>query len=141
MFISQSQIRMLKVFILVIYGCLLIALSAFKSAELFLPTIYQLEAFFGGDKLMHLKLSIGLSYLALFALVKISDDVTLLSVLLRSFAVCTLLVSGLLLDELHQALVSTRRFEWWDLAYGMAGIGIGFVVYILGFLLRVTIKR
>ncbi len=141
MFINLAPIQVYKVVLLVAYGCLLIALSAFKSAELFLPTIYQLEAFFGGDKLMHLKLSIGLSYLALFALVKAGDDVKLLSVLLRASAVCTLLISGLLLDELHQALVATRRFEWWDLAYGMAGIGIGFVVFIWGYLLRVTIKR
>ncbi len=141
MFISLSPIQVYKAVLLVAYGCLLIALSAFKSAELFLPTIYQLEAFFGGDKLMHLKLSIGLSYLALFALVNTSDSIKLASVLWRAFAVCMLLISGLLLDELHQALVSTRRFEWWDLAYGMAGIGIGFVVYIWGFLLRVTIKR
>lgn len=136
MFIKSLQ---LKQVILLIYGCFLISLSVFKTSEIFLPYIYQLEAFLGGDKLMHLKLSAVLSILALFAL--ISNNKQGLKLLVHALGICFLLITGLMLDELHQALISTRRFEWLDFAYGVSGISIGLAAYLTFILLRVTQKR
>lgn len=148
-----TNLRAFKIAVLVLYGCCLIALSIFKTAELFLPTIYAIEGWLGGDKLMHLKLSAVLTVLALLALVSVnerravsSDSTntdfypTFFSVLI-SLGICGLLVAGLLVDELHQAFVSTRRFELSDLAYGVSGISIGFIVFWLGHLLRITVCR
>lgn len=132
----MTRARAIKFSALVIYGCFLIALSVFKTAELFLPTIYGLENFFGGDKLMHLKLSMVLSVLALLAVTPSRDcarnGVANTKVLWRAAGVSLLLVVGLFADELHQALVSTRRFEWWDFAYGISGIIIGLLLFISG---------
>ena len=136
MFIKTLQ---LKQVILLIYGCFLISLSVFKTSEIFLPYIYQLEAFLGGDKLMHLKLSAVLSILALFAL--IPNGKQGLKLLAHAFGICFLLITGLMLDELHQALISTRRFEWLDFIYGVSGISMGLAVYLTYVLLRLTQKR
>lgn len=148
-----TNIRTIKIAVLVLYGCCLIALSMFKTAELFLPTIYAIESWLGGDKLMHLKLSAVLTVLALLAFVSINERragmsnstytvfYPTFSPVLFSLGICGLLVAGLLIDELHQAFVSTRRFEWCDLAYGASGISIGFLIFWLGHLLRITVYR
>ena len=147
-----TNFRAIKIAVLVLYGCCLIALSLFKTTEFFLPTIYSLESWLGGDKLMHLKLSAILTVLALLALVSKGEGAgvhlgvngsahSALKAVLFSLGICFLLVAGLLFDELHQALVSTRRFEWYDLAYGVSGISIGFSVFWLGYLLRITVRR
>ena len=141
----MTRLRAIKISALVIYGCFLIALSVFKTAELFLPIIYGLEDFFGGDKLMHLKLSMVLSVLALMALVSShggsSARSRAISVLLRAVGVCLFLIAGLFADELHQALVSTRRFEWWDFAYGISGISIGLLLFISGCWLKRLVAK
>ena len=121
----------LKVFIFVVYGGLLIALSAFKTAELFLPSIYQLEAFLGGDKLMHLKLSSVLSCLALWAFIPKTLAAFSGLFFVRCLLIVLLLAVGLSLDEFHQAFTTTRRFEYMDLAHGVTGIGIGLGIYWL----------
>lgn len=134
MFTSKGSLNRsfgIKFCIFVIYGCFLIALSALKTAELFLPYIYQLESVLGGDKLMHLKLSAALSFLALLVFVPKWGSVWGLKVVIRCLLVCLLLIIGLSLDELHQAFTSTRRFEFMDLAHGIAGICIGLVAYWL----------
>ena len=136
MFIKSLQ---LKQVILLIYGCFLIALSVFKTSEILLPYIYQFEALLGGDKLMHLKLSAVLSILALFAL--IPNRKQGMRLLAHALGICFLLVTGLMLDELHQALISTRRFEWLDFVYGVSGISMGLVAYLTFVLLRLTQKR
>lgn len=136
MFIKTLQ---LKLAVLLIYGCFLIALSVFKTSEILLPYIYQLEALLGGDKLMHLKLSAVLSILALFAL--IPNKKQGLKLLTHALGICFLLIGGLMLDELHQALISTRRFEWLDFAYGVGGISIGLTAYLTFVLLRLTQKQ
>lgn len=102
---------------------------------------------------MHLKLSAVLTVLALITFVSVSKRLavdsdstytvfypTFYSVLI-SLGICWLLVAGLLVDELHQAFVSTRRFEWRDLGYGVSGISIGFLVFWLGHLLRIAVRR
>lgn len=127
MFTRLVPIRLLALFV---YGSFLIALSACKTAEIFLQPIYQLEDLLGGDKLMHLKLSAILATLALIALIPNSKDG--LKVVLHAFGICLLLILGLMTDEFHQALISTRRFEWLDFAYGVSGIGIGLAGYLIG---------
>jgi VanZ family protein len=110
------------------YCCLLLILSFFKSAELFLPAIYQLEALLGGDKLMHFKLSILLSLLACAGALKLK----LWGDLKRGwkfFLIQLVLMMALLLDESFQYFASTRRFEWLDYLYGISGLFIGLVLY------------
>ena len=114
-----------KVVLLIVYGCFLIALSIFKTTEIMLPAIYQMESFLGGDKLTHFILSSILSFLALWALAYKSSK----SIVYRCFIICLLLIIGLLADELHQALVGSRRFEWLDFACGVGGIGLGFMSF------------
>lgn len=115
-------------------GLLLLTVS--KSLELFLPEIYQLEALLGGDKLMHLKLSLVLSILACFA----SQQLKLLrsfNLLWRLVFVQGVLMTGLLMDEAHQQIASSRRFEWLDLSYGVFGLVIGLSIYLI----FITIRR
>jgi hypothetical protein len=103
-------------------------LSFFKSAELFLPAIYHFEAWLGGDKLMHLKLSIILSVLACFVSNNIKKGFPLNTVW-RLLLMQLFLVSCLLLDEAHQNLAPSRRFEWLDFYYGARGLLIGLSFY------------
>lgn len=129
-----SNIRAIKVVSLILYGCFLIVLSSLKTNKILLPFIYQLESALGGDKLMHLILSMLLSLLALWALVP--DLLKTFNFnfgrwLFLCFGVCLLLTVGLLVDELHQMFVSSRRFEWLDFAYGVGGIGIGFIIFTI----------
>jgi hypothetical protein len=103
-------------------------LSFFKSAELFLPAIYQFEAWLGGDKLMHLKLSALLSFLACAGAHKLKLWGEL-KLLWKLFFIQLFLMMALLLDESHQYLASTRRFEWLDYSYGISGLFIGLILY------------
>ncbi|HCM05274.1 MAG TPA: hypothetical protein DIC30_04620 [Oceanospirillales bacterium] len=138
-----SNIRTNKVALLIAYGCFLIALSSLKTTKTMLPIIYQFEAALGGDKLMHLILSMLLSLLALWALVPDLLKTFNLSFgrwLFLCFGVCLLLTFGLLVDELHQMFVRSRRFEWLDFAYGVGGIGIGFIIFTIINLPKLTHK-
>lgn len=123
----MTVLRVINTSVLVVYACFLVSLSVFKTAEMFLPHIYALESWLGGDKLMHLKLSFGLSLLALMTFVQAK---AIVKRLFQSIMVCFILVSGLFADEFHQALVSTRRFEWLDLSYGVTGIFMGLLLFI-----------
>ena len=75
----------IKYGIFLCYACCLALLSLFKTAEMFLPFIYDLERFLGGDKLMHLKLSFILTLLALIAFNSLVAP-------MRSFAIRSLLI-------------------------------------------------
>ena len=134
----MTTIRLVNVSVFVIYGCLLVSLSVLKTAEMFLPAISALESWLGGDKLMHLKLSFGLAVLALMTFVQIE---TTAKRILHSLVVCLILISGLFADEFHQALVSTRRFEWLDLSYGVAGIFMGFLLFLFTSFLLERIQK
>ena len=123
----------IKLALLFIYGSFLIALSIFKTSEIFLPQIYQFEAFLGGDKWMHFKLSSLLAFIALLTFTPATKENYKLIV--RTIIICILLATGLLMDEFHQALASTRRFEWLDFIYGLSGIGLGLVCYLTVLLL------
>jgi hypothetical protein len=116
------------IFVFIIYCFLLLMLSVFKSAEFFLPAIYQFEAWLGGDKLMHLKLSIVLSVLACFVVNKIKPDLPLNKFWRLALMQFFLLVC-LLIDETHQYLAASRRFEWLDFYYGASGLLIGLSLY------------
>jgi len=123
----------IKLALLFIYGSFLIALSVFKTSELFLPQIYQFEAFLGGDKWMHFKLSSLLAFIALLTFTPATKEI--FKLIVRTIIICILLAAGLLMDEFHQALASTRRFEWLDFIYGLSGIGLGLVCYLIVLLL------
>lgn len=123
-----------------IYCVGLLLLTTSKSLELFLPEIYQLEAWLGGDKLMHLKLSLVLSILACFASQQASQQLGFLksfNLLWRLVFVQGVLVVGLVIDETHQQVASSRRFEWLDLSYGVTGLAVGLMIYLL----FITIRR
>jgi hypothetical protein len=122
-----------------LYCCLLLMLSFFKSAELFLPAIYQFEAWLGGDKLMHLKLSVVLSVLACFAVSNIKKGFAL-NIFWRLLFVHLFLVSCLLLDEAHQYLASSRRFELMDFYYGAVGLFIGLLLYCCFFAVKIVCR-
>lgn len=129
------------IYLFILYGITLLSLSIFKTSELFLPAIYQFEAWLGGDKLMHLKLSIVLSILASIAAQKLTAKKALgLNIFWRLIAVHTCLGMGLLMDEAHQHLSSARRFEWMDFSYGLAGLSIGLSIYGGFWLLRRVMK-
>lgn len=110
-------------------------LSFLKSAELFLPDIYQFEAWLGGDKLVHLKLSILLSFLACACALKLKIWGQL-KLEWKLFFIQLFLMIALLLDESHQYLASSRRFEWLDYVYGISGLLIGLVAYGLLLVLK-----
>jgi hypothetical protein len=103
-------------------------LSLFKSAEVFLPAISQFQLWVGGDKLMHLKLSSVLSLLACFVACNIMKNFVI-HVFWRLLFIQLFLTSCLLLDEAHQYLALSRRFEWLDFYYGAFGLLIGLSVY------------
>jgi VanZ family protein len=109
------------------YGVLLVVLSVCKTAEWFLPTINGIEHWLGGDKWMHFKLATVLSFLACFA----SERVIAFAFVRRILAVFTFLVAALLLDEAHQYIVASRRFEWLDSAYGVCGLVSGIAIYLV----------
>ncbi|MBL4799491.1 MAG: VanZ family protein [Oleispira sp.] len=116
------------IIIFVLYCFFLLTLSALKSAGLFLPLLLQFQAMLGGDKLMHLQLATILSLLAClaFQIFFVRKAIDLIWQLLVIFVV---LSTALLLDELHQYLLSSRHFELMDTVFGILGIAIGLVVY------------
>jgi hypothetical protein len=121
------------------YCFFLLMLSFFKSAEWFLSAIYQFEVWLGGDKLMHLKLSLILSVLASFAASSISKGFPL-NVFWRLLFIQLFLVSCLLLDETHQYVMLSRRFEWMDFYYGASGLFIGLFIYCGMLFIRFSYK-
>jgi hypothetical protein len=128
----------LKVFF-TFYCCLLLILSFFKSTEIFLPTIYQFEAWLGGDKLMHLKLSSVLSVLGCFVACNIMKNFAIHN-FWRLLFFQLFLTSCLLLDETHQYLAPSRRFEWLDFYYGAFGLFIGLLIYCCFLGLKIAYK-
>jgi len=116
------------IIIFIVYCLVLLLLTVFKSAEMYLPAIHQLQAWLGGDKLMHLKLSLLLSLFACIAgrRLKILGSLKLPGQL---FCIQLFLVTALLLDESHQYLTHSRRFEWLDFSYGVLGLFIGLNIY------------
>jgi len=115
------------------YGALLILLSTFKSAELYLHQINWLEDSLGGDKWMHFKLSTLLAILACFASERVLD----LRPIMRTLFVFGVLLVALALDEALQYGMASRRFELLDLAYGSAGLLCG----TLGYFVVGTLRR
>ena len=111
-----------------VYCLVLLALSFFKSAELFLPAIHEMEYWLGGDKLVHMKLSLVLSFFACIVSREVKKNVKI-NVFLRLFFMQVVLITGLLLDEAHQYVMFSRRFEWMDFYYGASGLFIGLLIY------------
>ena len=99
------------------YLLFLALLSVCKSAEIFLPYIYQFEAYLGGDKLMHFKLALLLGVLAAVTFYR-----------KQMLVVILLLVVALVIDESAQYVLSCRRFEWLDGLYGVAGLALGVLI-------------
>tara|TARA_Y100000296_G_scaffold48185_1_gene55210 strand:- start:4724 stop:5140 length:417 start_codon:yes stop_codon:yes gene_type:complete len=120
-----SQGWVLLAFLL--YCIFLICLSGLKSAGLFLPHIYDLEQWMGGDKWMHLKFSAILSILACFASERVLD----LAAFRRMLVVLLSLMLALAIDESLQYLLVSRRFEFLDYAYGLSGVVSGISLYAL----------
>ncbi len=104
-----------------LYCAVLLLMSGFKSAEMYLQTINGFEKWLGGDKLMHLYLAMVLAFLA----VPVARAVTYKNITLNVFTLFIILITCLLLDELHQAMVDSRHFDWHDTLYGGLGLIIG----------------
>lgn len=118
------------------YAVLLVTLSALKSAELFLPSIYALEAWLGGDKWMHLTLAVPLSFMANM----VAERVMKLSSFRRMLLVMVALVLALLMDELHQQFLASRRFDWQDSLWGIAGLSLGWAAYVVTKIARMYVS-
>jgi hypothetical protein len=116
------------ILVFTVYCLVLLALSFFKSVELFLPFIHQMEDWLGGDKLVHMKLSLVLSFFACIVSREVRKDIKI-NLPLRLFFMQIVLIIGLLLDEAHQYVMLSRRFEWMDFYYGASGLFIGLLVY------------
>ena len=124
-FLGRNDARQLTYKLLfILYALFLLLLSACKSAELFLPQIHALQAWLGGDKLMHCKLAIFLSFFAISAYAPKASKRRGVSLLI----VIALLACGLLLDEFHQLLLGSRRFDLIDTVYGLLGVGLGLIL-------------
>lgn len=108
-----------------VYGFALLVLTVCKSAEIFLPYIYQLERTLGGDKWMHFVLAffLGLTLCAAFSRYWLKFFVPLVALIL-------------VLDELHQYFIATRRFEWWDTAFGLSGFLLAVIAFEILLLLK-----
>ena len=122
----------ISVVLLILYVLFLMFMTGFKSAQLYLPFISSLEASLGGDKLMHFYLASLLAVLAwpvarLFNNKKYSPFLVL-------FFLFLILSICLLLDELHQTLISARYFDLSDTLYGMSGL-------VLGLLIRASVGK
>ena len=115
------------VLLFVSYVATLISLSAFKSLEIYLPTLFLIERLMGGDKWMHLKFSAILSILACFASERVLD----LAAFRRMLVVLMSLMLALAIDESLQYLLVSRRFEFLDYAYGLSGVVSGISLYAL----------
>lgn len=123
--------------LLLAYGSLLVVLSVFKSAEYLLEYLYQLEDYFGGDKQMHLKLAAMLSILGCFAAERVLD----LARLKRVVLVVSLASVFLTIDEGIQYVLDSRRFEFEDLAYGIAGLMLGCLGYLIFDAAKAAVRR
>lgn len=116
---------------------MVVLLSIFKSAEIALSTLYEIERWFGGDKWMHFKLSGILAVLACFASERVLD----LAPITRTLRVLPVLVVALVIDEALQYLTASRRFELLDLAWGVTGLLAGVLGYLLVVLVRDGVSR
>lgn len=125
--IERRQGHVFWVCLFIGYGILVLLLSIFKSAEIALPTLYEIEKWFGGDKWMHFKLSGILAVLACFASERVLD----LAPIIRTLRVLPVLVVALVIDEALQYLTVSRRFELLDLAWGVTGLLAGVLGYLL----------
>ncbi len=114
----------LNLILFVLYCALLLLMSGFKSAEMYLQYINGLETWLGGDKLMHLYLAMVLAFLAL----PVARALKVKNKALNVVTLFVLLMSCLLLDELHQAGVSSRHFDWHDTLFGGLGLIMGLSV-------------
>jgi len=114
----------LNVIVFVLYCALLLLMSGFKSAEMYLQAINGFEKWLGGDKLMHLYLAMVLAFLAM----PVARAVNYKNKALNVFTLFITLMACLLLDELHQAGVGSRYFEWQDTLFGGLGLIIGLSV-------------
>jgi glycopeptide antibiotics resistance protein len=135
--IEQRSAHILWVYVFILYGVLLLALSVFKSAEVALPTVYGIERWLGGDKWMHFKLSGILAILACFASERVLD----LAAIKRTLRVFPVLVLALAIDEALQFLTATRRFEFLDLVWGVSGLLAGALGYLLVVFVRDGVTR
>jgi glycopeptide antibiotics resistance protein len=135
--IEQRSAHILWVYVFILYGVLLLALSVFKSAEVALPTVYGIERWLGGDKWMHFKLSGILAILACFASERVLD----LAAIKRTLRVFPVLVLALAIDEALQFLTATRRFEFLDLVWGVSGLLVGALGYLLVVFVRDGVTR
>jgi glycopeptide antibiotics resistance protein len=135
--IEQRSAHILWVYVFILYGVLLLALSVFKSAEVALPTVYEIERWLGGDKWMHFKLSGILAILACFASERVLD----LAAIKRTLRVFPVLALALATDEALQFLTATRRFELLDLMWGIAGLLTGVLGYLLVIVARKNVSR
>jgi VanZ like family. len=118
-----------NVILFFLYGVLLLLMSSFKSAGMYLQYIGGIEVWLGGDKLMHLYLAIVLAWLAL----PVARCVKYKGKSLSVVSLFVFLLVCLLLDELHQAGVVSRYFDWRDTLFG--GLGL-----IAGLVLRLSIE-
>ncbi|MEY8199707.1 MAG: VanZ family protein [Colwellia sp.] len=111
----------LNVMLFALYCTVLMLMSGFKSAEMYLQYINSLEMWLGGDKLMHLYLALVLAFLAL----PVASVISVKGKISTVFTLFAMLMVCLLLDELHQAGVSTRYFDWYDTLFGGLGLMVG----------------
>lgn len=118
----------------VLYASFLLGLSFAKSAGFGLPFLYALEASVGGDKALHFSLALVLGLLGQWA----AWRVIRLSHCRRMVLVFVLLALGLLVDEMHQYFIASRRFDWGDVVWGSGGLLLGTALFVcVLFLLRV----
>ncbi len=96
-------------------------MSGFKSAEMYLQYINAFETWLGGDKLMHLYFAMLLSFLAL----PVARDIGVKNKTINIIFLFIFLIACLLIDELHQAMMSTRYFDWYDIIFGGLGLLAG----------------
>jgi len=114
----------LNLIVFFLYCAALLLMSGFKSAEMYLHYINGFEKCLGGDKLMHVYLAMVLAFLAL----PVARTVNYKNKALNVFTLFILLMMCLLLDELHQAMVGSRHFDWQDTLFGGLGLIAGLIV-------------
>ena len=119
----------LNFLLFIFYAVFLAALTIFKSLKIFTPELAFIEASLGGDKLEHFFLALLLSLLV-WPVVWGFNDGRLPKVIVTFFTLL-LLVFALLLDELHQFFISSRHFDWQDIAFGVAGLLVGLILRVL----------
>jgi len=113
------------------YVFFLLILSGCKSFEIMLGHIHALERAVGGDKILHLLLSIPLGLLFFLATEHYFRRRWLHIVL-----GWVVLFAGLLMEELSQFWLATRRFDWFDSLYGFAGILLATLIYLIALVVK-----